>query len=258
MPERTSYEPGTPSWVDLSTSDTDAAKRFYGEVFGWEAVDAGPVEETGGYAFFTLGGKRVAGVVPLMEGGAPMPVWSAYVSTDDADGVAARARENGATILAEPMDVMGAGRMTFLMHPATGTFGAWQPGQHAGAAVVNDPGTYSWSEILTRDVDGAKALGAAVFGWSYDDRDFGGSSYTVIMVGSDGVGGMAAFPPDVPEAAPAHWLNYFAVDDADATVAKIQALGGVLTMGPMEVEGVGKFAVVADPQGATFGVIRNA
>ena len=78
MSERTSYEAGTPSWVDLSTPDPDGAQRFYGELFGWEAEDAGPVEETGGYGMLRLRGKQVAGVGPVMDPNQP-PVWSTYV-----------------------------------------------------------------------------------------------------------------------------------------------------------------------------------
>ena len=85
MPERTSYEPGTPSWVDLGTSDPDASRAFYGELFGWTADEPGPVEETGGYAMFRKDGKLVAGVGPLQDDSQPV-VWSTYVSTDDLDG----------------------------------------------------------------------------------------------------------------------------------------------------------------------------
>src|SRR3954469_2409030 len=108
MPERTSYEPGTPSWVDLSTSDVDGAKRFYTELFGWDAEDAGPPEETGGYGFFMQRGKRIAGGGPIMNEGQPS-VWMTYVATDDADATVQKARANGATIHVEPMDVMDAG-----------------------------------------------------------------------------------------------------------------------------------------------------
>jgi predicted enzyme related to lactoylglutathione lyase len=257
MPERASYEPGTPSWVDLAAPDLDGAKRFYGTLFGWEAQNAGPPEETGGYAFFLLDGKRVAGVTPLMTEGWPT-VWSTYVSTDDADALAQRAEGAGATLLAAPMDVMDAGRMTFLMHPAAGAIGAWQPGQHTGAEVVNDPGCFTWSELHTRDVDGAKAFAAAVFGWTFDDQDFGEMTYTVVHVGEAGVAGMLPMPDDVPDEVPANWLTYFAIDDCDATVAKVQELGGSVVMQPMDVPGVGRFAVVADPYGAQFGVIKNA
>jgi predicted enzyme related to lactoylglutathione lyase len=257
MPERTSYEPGTPSWVDLATPDLDAAKRFYAGLFGWEAQAAGTEEETGGYAFFLLDGKRVAGVSPIMTEGFP-PVWSTYISTDDADAVAERAKASGASLLAEPMDIMDTGRMTFLMHPVGGAIGAWQPGSHKGAELVNDPASFTWSELHTHDVDGAKAFGAAVFGWTFDDQPFGEMIYTVVKVGETGVAGMVPFTADVPDEVPANWMTYFAVEDCDASVAKLEELGGSVLMRPMDVPTVGRFAIVADPFGAQFGVIRNA
>jgi predicted enzyme related to lactoylglutathione lyase len=229
MPERDGFAEGTPSWVDLATPDIDAAKRFYGALFGWDAQDAGPPGETGGYAFFLLDGRRVAGVVPLVTEGRPT-VWSTYIATDDADGVAQRARAAGATVLAPPMDVMDAGRMTYVVHPAAGAIGAWQAGQHRGAEWVNDPGSLNWNELHTRDLDGAKAFGEAVFGWRLEDQDFAGGTYTVIHVGEASVGGMAGMPPGMPDEVPAYWLAYFSVEDCDASVAKVEELGGSVTM----------------------------
>ena len=91
MPERTSYEPGTPSWVDLGSSDPDASRAFYGALFGWTADEPGPVEETGGYAMFRKDGKLVAGIGPLMSDGQPV-AWDTYVSTDDLDALTERAQ----------------------------------------------------------------------------------------------------------------------------------------------------------------------
>jgi predicted enzyme related to lactoylglutathione lyase len=255
MSERDSYEPGTPSWVDLSTTDPAAAKRFYGELFGWDAVDAGPPEETGGYGFFNFNGKMVAGVGPVMGEGQP-PAWSTYVNTDDVDAMAERAAAAGGQVIAGPMDVMDAGRMAMFMHPAAGVIGAWQPGRHRGAQWVNDPGGWNWCELLTRDVEGAKAFCEPVFGWTASEADFGGMTYTVWHLGESGIGGMAQMPSDVPEGVPNFWMDYFAVEDCDASVARAQELGGTLTMGPMSVEGVGRFAVAPDPQGAQFGIIQ--
>jgi uncharacterized protein len=257
MPERTSYEPGTPSWVDLATPDLDGAKRFYTGLFGWEAQPAGPAEETGGYTFFLLDSKRIAGLSPIMTEGFPT-VWSTYVSTDDADAVAGRAKASGGSLLADPMDIMDTGRMTFLMHPAGGAVGAWQPGRHTGAELVNDPGSFTWSELHTHDVEGAKAFGAAVFGWTYDEQDMGSMTYTVAQVGETAVAGMVPFTDDVPDEVPANWMTYFAVGDCDASVAKVEELGGSVLMRPMDVPGVGRFSIVADPVGAQFGLIRNA
>jgi uncharacterized protein len=258
VPERDSYEPGTPSWVDLATTDVDGARRFYGELLGWEAQEAGPAELTGGYAFFMLGGRRVAGVGPLQgEPGRP-PAWSVYVSTDDVDALAQRARAAGAEVLVEPMDVMAAGRMAVLGHPAAGTIGAWQPGEHRGAEVVNDPGSFNWCELHTRDPAAAKPALSAIFGWEARDEDFGGMTYTALLLGGSGVAGMVQLPPDAPAPVPSYWVTYFAVDDCDASVARVRELGGNVLLEPVDAEGVGRFAMVGDPQGAMFGVIAVA
>jgi predicted enzyme related to lactoylglutathione lyase len=257
MPEFTSYAPGTPSWVDLATSDVAAAKEFYGGLFGWEAHDAESPEDTGGYAFFQLGGKSVAGVTPIMSEGFP-PAWSTYVSVEDADATAERVKAAGGDVVAGPMDIMDTGRMAFFMHPAAGAIGVWQPGAFKGAEVANDPGTFTWNELHTRDLAGATAFGQSVFGWTTEEQDFGGMAYAIVKVGDGSVGGMTGMPPGMPEDMPAHWLTYFAVDDCDATAARAGELGGTTMMAPMDAEGVGRFAILNDPQGATFAVIKGA
>jgi uncharacterized protein len=254
MPERSAYDPGTPSWVDLGTSDPGAAKRFYGSLFGWEAEDAGPPEETGGYAFFMLDGKRIAGVSGLMSEQQPV-AWATYVSTDDADAVTARAREAGAMIVAEPMDVMDAGRMAFFHHPAAGAIGVWQPGRHTGAELVNEPGSFTWNELHTGDLAGAEAFGQEVFGWRAEEQDFGGFPYAIVHSGDAQVAGMTGMPPGLPGDTPAHWMVYFAVEDCDASAAQIAELGGSVLGDPMDIPGVGRFAPAMDPQGAVFAVL---
>jgi predicted enzyme related to lactoylglutathione lyase len=258
MPERTSYEPGTPNWVDLGTSDPDAAKEFYRSLFGWEAEDAGPVEQTGGYAFFTLNGKKVAGVGPLMDPNQPV-AWSTYIATDDIDGLTERAKANGASVMVEPMAIMDTGRLAFYGHPAGGMIGAWEAGTFAGAELVDEPGSLSWNELHTRDREGAKRFGGAAFGWTFDDEAFGGEmGYTIVNVGANGVGGMMDMPPGIPDEVPAYWMTIFAVGDCDAAVERLKELGGSVMYGPSSMEGVGRFAYVTDPRGATFGVIENA
>ena len=253
MSERTSYEPGTPSWVDLSTPDPAAAKRFYGALFGWEARDAGPPEETGGYAMFTLRGKNIAGVSPLMSEDQPA-VWSTYVSTDDADAAVARAKDAGGQAIIEAMDVMDAGRIAFVMHPAGGAVGIWQPGRTTGAELVNEPGALAWNQLHTRDIPGAAAFYEAVFGWTH--ADFQGMG--VFNLGDRGIGGIADMPAETPDDVPAFWMTVFGTDDTDATAAKATELGGRVLSPPGDIPDVGRFAVLADPHGVAFGVISVA
>jgi predicted enzyme related to lactoylglutathione lyase len=250
MSERTSYEPGTPSWVDLATPDPAAAKEFYGALFGWEAADAGPPEETGGYAMFTLRGKNVAGVVQLMSPQQP-PMWSTYVSTDDADAVVARAKDAGGQPIVEPMDITDVGRMAYVMHPAAGAIGVWQPQRHKGADLVNEPGAFTWSTLHTRDQDGAAGFYEAVFGWTL--QDFGGT--LVFNAGERGVANMLDMPPGTPDQVPPFWMTIFATADTDATAAQAKERGGQVVAEPFDIPDVGRYAVIADPQGVAFGVI---
>jgi uncharacterized protein len=257
MPERTAYEPGTPSWVDLGTPDLDASKRFYAELFGWDVEETGTLEETGGYVFFTLNGRKVAGGGPLQDPNQP-PAWSTYFATADADATVATAREAGAQPLVEPMDVMDAGRMAILAHPAAGVLGVWQAGRHTGAELVNEPGGVTWNELLTPDPDAAKPFMQNVFGLTPVDQEMGqGMTYTILNVGETGVAGLFRTPPGMPEGTPAFWQVYFEVADADATVARARELGASVMMEPTDMEGVGRMAALTDPQGASFSIITS-
>jgi predicted enzyme related to lactoylglutathione lyase len=255
MSERTSYTPGTPCWVDLGTPDIEAAAKFYAGLFGWSVEEGENSEQTGGYRQATLRGKPVAGVMPLMQEGQP-PAWSSYVSVEDADATAAKVREAGGNVLAEPMDVMELGRMAIFADPTGAVFGIWQPGTFVGAELVNEANALAWNELNTRDVDAAKTFYTAVFGLGYEDMEVENvGTYTMLKVGEDTVGGMLDITGRVPDEVPANWLAYFAVEDTDATLAKLEELGGSINMGPVDIV-AGRFAVVSDPFGAVFAVIK--
>jgi predicted enzyme related to lactoylglutathione lyase len=255
MSERTSYDPGTPCWIDLGTPDIEAAAQFYGGLFGWGVEEGENAEQTGGYRQAMLHGKPVAGAMPLMQPGQP-PAWSTYISVEDADSTAAKVRASGGTVMAEPMDVLDLGRMAIFADPTGAVFGIWQPGSFVGAEIVNEAGAFIWSELNTRDPDASKAFYGSVFGWSFDDREFEGTgTYTTISVGDNTFGGLFDMTGRVPDEVPPNWLAYFAVDDTDATVGTLRDRGGEVPMGPQEITGVGKIAVVQDPWGAVFAVI---
>jgi uncharacterized protein len=253
MPERDGYAPGTPSWVDLTTPDLDGAKKFYGELFGWKAMDPGPPEETGGYAMFTSDGKLVAGVGPVMEEGQPS-YWTTYFATDDVDALAERVESASGTVVVAPMDVMEAGRMAIFSHPDAGMFGAWQAGLHKGAQLVNEPVSLAWNALMTRNQDSAGTFLRVTFGLSTVTQDFGGTPYTLLMLGENSVGGMNDMPPGAPGEAPAFWNVSFSVADTDATVAKANELGGQVIMPAMDMTGVGRIAGLMDPYGAVFSI----
>jgi predicted enzyme related to lactoylglutathione lyase len=202
----------------------------------------------------------VAGMMrltPDMQAGGMPPVWSTYVTVTDVETSAATAKELGGAVLSEPMDVMDAGRMAVLADPTGAVFCIWQAKESIGAQIVNEPFSLTWNELLSTDIEAAKTFYSGLFGWKPDTMDMGGDGppYTVWMLGDGGVGG--GMPSPMP-GMPSFWGVYFAVDDCDAIVEKAKGLGANLVNGPMDVPEVGRMALLTDPQGAAFNVIKNA
>jgi predicted enzyme related to lactoylglutathione lyase len=255
MSERTSYTTGTPCWVELGTPDIEATAAFYGELLGWELPELPNSAELGGYRRAKKDGRDVAGVAPLMQEGQP-PVWSTYVSVEDAAATLATAGEAGGQVVVEPMDVRGLGTMGVFSDPTGAVCGVWQPGTFPGAELVNEPGAFGWNELGTRDTAAAKEFYGAVFGWSWDDEESArAGTYTIWKVGDALVGGMLDLTGQVPDEVPPHWLVYFGVEDTDVAVEKVKAGGGGVRFGPIDIP-VGRFAVVADQFGAAFAVMQ--
>ncbi len=255
MSERTSYEPGTPSWIDLGTPDIGAAVDFYGGLFGWDIPESENAEQTGGYRQAMKNGKPVAGVMPLMQEGQP-PAWSSYITVQDADATVAKVKGAGGTVFAEPMDVMDLGRMAVFADPTGAVLGIWQAGTFIGAEVVSEPGALLWNELNTRDPEAAKSFYGDVFGWGFEEREFETGTYNTLKVGENSVGGMIDITGRAPDEVPAHWLVYFAVDDTDATAAKATGSGGGVALAPFDISGVGRIGILKDPFGAVFAVMK--
>jgi predicted enzyme related to lactoylglutathione lyase len=254
MPGFTSYEAGTPSWVDHAAKDLAASNSFYSSLFGWEADDQG--EEMGHYTLMRKGAKTVAGNMGVMAEGQPS-VWVTYISVEDADATVDLAKKAGANVFVEPMDVTDIGRMAVFADPTGAAIGIWQPKSFAGAELANEPGSFAWNELNTRDVPAAKSFYTEVFGWTPNDLDMDGMKYTEWKLGEKSIAGMMTMPDMVPAEVPAHWLVYFGTDDTDATVAKASQLGAVTVVPPTDIP-PGRFAVLMDPDGAAFAVIKMA
>jgi predicted enzyme related to lactoylglutathione lyase len=256
MPERTSYAPGTPCWVDLGAADLDAAVAFYSDLFGWEVPERPDSAEMGGYRRALKGGADVAGLYPQMEAGMPS-VWMTYVAVSDAEATAAAVKEAGGQVVAEPMALPhGIGKLAVFLDSTGAAFGVWEPGEFPGAKLVNEPGALSWNELGTRDVEASKAFYDAVFGWSTDEHDMGDmGTYVEWKLGDASIGGMMDITGRVPDEVPNHWLVYFAVESTDATVEQVKAGGGDLAFGPIDIP-AGRFAIVNDPGGTVFAVIQ--
>lgn len=256
MAERDSYAAGTPSWIDLGSPDPDASARFYSGLFGWEINAAGP-PEAGGYRMAMLKGRAVAGIGQADADGTPW--WTTYISVDDAAATAKAVEATGGTVLVEPFDVFSFGRMAAFADPGGATFSIWQPMEHPGAGLVNEPGTLTWNELTTRHLDSAKTFYSTVFGWNVGSMDMGeGNVYTVWQIGEEPIGGSIEmvgeeWPADLAD----HWMVYFAVENCDESVARATALGATVSVPPTDIPTIGRFSVLNGPHGEVFSVIAN-
>ena len=225
MGERTSYAPGTFSWAELVTSDAGAAKAFYTSVFGWEYRDS-PVPGGSVYSMALRDGKDVAALFESDQQGPPH--WNSYVSVESADATAARAAELGATVVAEPFDVMDVGRMAVIVDPQGAALAVWEAGTHVGASLVNTTGAMTWNDLLTPDPEASARFYGDLFGWT-----------TKEIEGDAGLPrdpqrrGRERRDDDGPDAA--NWMPYFGHEDVERLAEEIGGLGGQLVSGPMHL-----------------------
>jgi len=257
MPTRESYVQGTPSWVDLATTDMDGAKDFYGALFGWE-FETAPQPEAGGYTMALLDGRAAAALMPQpreqVDMGLP-PMWNQYITVDDVDTVAGKVAASGGSVMAEPFDVFTAGRMAVIVDPTGAVVCLWQPVDNIGCEVVNEPGAFTWAELQTNDQSGAAEFYGKLLGVGAEEMDMGPmGTMTVFTVGDEGVGSAMAIPM---EGIPPHWQVVFAVADCDAALSQVAALGGSVLAPAINIP-PGRMGVVGDPAGAVFSIIALA
>lgn len=257
MQEAPNYKPGTFCWVELGTSDSAAAKNFYTQLFGWEYVDfqMGP---DGVYTMVKLSGIDVGALyelMPEMKAQGIPPYWLSYVSVTSVDETAEKAKAAGATLVKEPFDVVNAGRMAVVQDPAGAVFALWQAKDHKGAGLYNVPNSLCWNELATTDPQKAGEFYTNLFGWSKQEFSFGPMQYTMFSNGDRTAGGMFQIMPEMGPLPP-NWLVYFAVDDCDAKVQKATELGAQVMKPADDIPGIGRFAMLIDPQGASFSIIK--
>ena len=255
MPTRDGAWPqGTPCWVDCQVDDTDAARRFYGELFGWEIEDS--PADAGGYLMAIKSGRPAAGIGPKPQEMPMQSTWTTYLAADSADDVHAKVAAAGGQPFMAPFDVMDVGRMFVAADPTGAVFGVWEARAHTGAGVYNEPGAYTWNELQTRDYKAGQVFYNEVFGYDYTEIG-NGVDYnyaTAALPGSDAPVAGVNDLTKMPGATPSHWLAWFAVADCDASVAKVTELGGSV-MTPTSDSPFGRMAVVTGAEGEAFGII---
>jgi uncharacterized protein len=267
MSERDGYEPGVPCWVDTWQPDVEAAVSFYSELFGWGAEDTMPPGTPGKHYICRLRDRDVAAIASA-PAKAPLtaPAWGTYIWVESAENTAAKVVKAGGTVVMEPFPSLDGGRIAVVADPAGAVFGVWQPGEHRGAQVVNEPGAWSTSALNTSDPGGAMEFYGGVFGWGTETLDLGGAEVTLWRLPGY-FGGEPAQPvprdviatmaPMSSDDGPPRWSVDFWVDDVDATAERATRLGGEVVAPPYDIPIAAlRQAVLADPQGAAFSVTK--
>ena len=249
---------GSFCWNELATRDTAAATTFYTRLFSWESHEQAVPGMDAPYKMMRLAGEDIAGMYDMAGQhfeGVP-PHWMNYVHVEDVDAVAAKVEPAGGKLLFPPMDIPGVGRMAAFADPEGAAISVFQEGERKARPDMGQAhGSFCWGELYTNDPEAATAFYTEVLPWDGHRKDDGPMPYTEWLVGDQSVGGMMKIDPSFGPIPP-HWLTYMAVDDCDACVARAVELGGTPKMPAMDIEGVGRFALLDDPSGATFAVIK--
>jgi predicted enzyme related to lactoylglutathione lyase len=244
-----------PVWVDLASPDAEASREFYTQLFGWQ-VDVNPDPQYGGYGLARIGGNDAAGIGPKMSPEAPT-AWSLYIGAEDVDDLARRVQEAGGTVIAPPFDVGDQGRMAVFQDPSGAFISSWQTTAMSGFR-ARGPNTYGWAELNARGVERALPFYEAVFGWTTRTSPMGDGQppYIEFLFDGQSIAGAWEMNEQIPAEVPSYWGIYFAVDDVDDAFRRATELGATAMVPPGDFPG-GRFAIVTDPQGASFGLLRT-
>jgi uncharacterized protein len=268
MSERDGFQPGVPCWVETWQNDPKAATDFYGRIFGWETDGTASTDGGGTFYICRLRGRDVAGIgSPIPEGAPPMSVWTTFIQVDSAADTAAKVKEAGGNVVVEPFESLEGGRLAIVADPAGAAFAAWEQAEHRGAQVINEPGAWAMSMLVTPDPEAAVRFYHDVFGWTTESFGMGGEEMTMFTlpgyvggkpeqpVPRDVVATLA--PPGAADGAPPHWSVDFWIRDPDEAAQLTKEMGGQVLAEPFDVLDIGmRQAALADPQGATFTVTR--
>jgi predicted enzyme related to lactoylglutathione lyase len=248
-----SYKPGSFCWAELATTDTAGGGRFYQEMFGWTMVEH-PMPD-GIYTIFQADGNDAAAMFKAPPG--VCTHWNIYFSVTDADAAAATITALGGRIIMPPFDVMDLGRMAVGQDPQGAAFSVWQPKKHIGATHEGPLNAFGWPELRTPDAPAAVKFYTSLFGWTTKpDSAIEAAQYVEWSNAGEPMGGLLPMTDPEWKGVPPHWVAYVSVADCGERFAKAKQLGAKIYVSPTDIPNVGRFAVLADPQGASFCIIQ--
>jgi len=257
MEEIKKHKPGTFSWIDLATTDLEAAKSFYSELFGLEAVDT-PAGPDMVYTMLNLDEKPVAALYQINQEQREQgmrPHWDSYVTVENVDEAMEKAKGLDGTVLQEPVELSDSGRWGIIQDPTGAILALWEPKKEIGAHYKNLPGSLCWNELVTSDTEKASAFFTELFGWGAETSEMINITYTAFLLDEQPVAGMYRISEEMGDV-PSHWLPYFAVEDCDKSTTKAKDMGATVLQPPTDIPGTGRFSVLMDPQGAAFAILK--
>jgi predicted enzyme related to lactoylglutathione lyase len=268
MSERDGFQAGVPCWVETWQDDGDAAASYYGRIFGWDAEQTGSPGDGVSFRICRLRGRDVAAIgSPIPDPAPPVPSWTTFIQVESADQTATKVREAGGSVIVPPMDSLEGGSIAIVSDPAGAAFAIWEQERHQGAQLINEPGAWAMSMLVTPDPEGAVRFYSDVLGWATEPFEMGGAEITMFTqpgyiggepeqpVPRDVVATLA--PPGAANGAPARWSVDFWIRDPDEAARITTEMGGQVLAEPFDVPDIGmRQAALADPQGAIFTVTR--
>lgn len=257
MATNTQGDHGRFVWQDLMTSNVDQATGFYSELFGWTVNEIPMGDWT--YNMFMVGETGVGGAVPLQQKDMP-PHWTGYVSVGDVTATTARAKGLGATVRVQPTSISEeVGEYSVLTDPQGAAFCTFKHAQPKPAVLPADlkPGMVCWSELWTTDPAAASRFYGELFGWDAIPEDFGpevGTYYLQKLGDVDHAGIMKTMGEDMPP----YWCPYFLVNEVDEDLERASGLGANVIVPGKDIPNVGRFGVIADPEGAVLALFTGS
>jgi len=249
------YLVNRPAWVDISSSDPAATREFYSNLLAWD-IQVNEDPQYGGYAMAEDAGVGVAGVGSKMDPNAPT-AWMLYIGTDDADALAERVTANGGTVVMAPFDIGDQGRMAVFQDPLGAFISTFQATAMRGF-VAHQPGAFDWGELNARGVETVLPFYEKTFGWQIKqstDTPEGQPPYHEFQLEGESILGAWEMSPSTPATVPSYWQIYFKVEDVDGAFERAKALGATEIVAPQDMPD-GRFAILMDPQGASFGLLN--